>query len=278
MPCGAASGAATAAKPATKPAAEAKPAKGAAKPAAEEKAKPAKAGPAKADAKASAKPAKEEAAKAAKPAAKPAAKGGKAAAKSAKPEPKGKGKKAEVVEDEDLGDIEADLEGMADRKRALLGATPHNHRVTTVNALADHGPGSLLELAKTLDPSKGVAIVTEGLLNYFDRESVLGMWSRFARVLAGFPHGLYLADIHMHGASHGPTIDAFMLLLSLFVRSRVHIHFDTEPDIERALHDCGFIDAKAHNPVDFSDRIDACDRKWAKLVRVIEAKTSAGHA
>lgn len=174
--------------------------------------------------------------------------------------------------------IEADLEGMADRKRALLGATPQNHRVTTVNALADHGPGSLLELAKTLDPSKGVAIVTEGLLNYFDRESVLGMWSRFARVLAGFPHGLYLADIHMHGASHGPTIDAFMLLLSLFVRSRVHIHFDTEPDIERALHDCGFIDAKAHNPVDFSDRIDACDRKWAKLVRVIEAKTSAGHA
>ena len=33
----------------------------------------------------------------------------------------------------------------------------------------------------TLDPARGLAIVSEGLLTYFDEASVLGMWRRFAR-------------------------------------------------------------------------------------------------
>lgn len=172
--------------------------------------------------------------------------------------------------------IEADLQGMAARKRQLLGATPPNHRVTTLNALADHGPDSLTEFVKTLDPSRGVAIVTEGLLNYFGRDDVLGMWGRFAHALAGFPHGLYLADIHTDSANHGPMTDAFLLLLSIFVRSRVHIHVGTSQDVTAALHDCGFITATVLNPADFGDRLDACSRPWAKLVQVIEATSHSG--
>ena len=77
------------------------------------------------------------------------------------------------------------------------------------------------------------------------------------------------------GANHGPTTDAFLLLLSIFVRSRVHIHFGTQQDVVGALHDCGFITAAMLNPADFADRLDACGRKWANRVQVIEATGSA---
>ncbi|MCK6588053.1 MAG: class I SAM-dependent methyltransferase [Polyangiaceae bacterium] len=168
--------------------------------------------------------------------------------------------------------IEADLPGMAARKRKLLGATGMHHRIVTVNALADDGPGSLAELAATLDRSQGAAIVTEGLLNYFDRDSVTGMWRRFEAALAGFPRGLYLADIHVAGdAVRGAG--AFVLALSTFVRSRVHLHFRTPGEVEAALRAAGFPAARAHSPADFADRLPACRPKWARLVRVIEAST-----
>jgi O-methyltransferase involved in polyketide biosynthesis len=171
--------------------------------------------------------------------------------------------------------VEADLPGMAARKQRLLGRTAPNHRVAAVDALADTGPDSLAALARSLDPSQGVAILTEGLLNYFDRDSVLGMWGRFARVLAGFPHGLYLADIHVRDTNHGLLTGAFRLMLSTFVRSRVHFHFATEQDVAGALIDGGFVTGAALDPRDFSTQVEACGRKWAKLVRVIEATTSS---
>lgn len=167
--------------------------------------------------------------------------------------------------------IEADLPGMAARKRKLLGQTGPQHRVVTINALADDGPDSLATLAQTLDPVRGVAIVTEGLLNYFDRDHVTGMWRRFARTLAQFPDGLYLSDIHVQNDNPGLAADAFLFALSTFVRGRVHIHFRTPQDVERALRDCGFANARAHSPQDFATQLASCQPRWARLVRVIEA-------
>lgn len=170
--------------------------------------------------------------------------------------------------------IEADLPGMAARKQQLLGHTdPEHHRVTTINALADDGPDSLAALAQSLHHDRGVAIVTEGLINYFGEQDVTGMWQRFARTLKTFPHGLYLSDIHVRGINHGPATEAFTAALSTFVRSRVHIHFDTPADVEQVLIDQGFGDAAVLNPRAFADRLDSCGTKWASLVRVIEATT-----
>lgn len=169
--------------------------------------------------------------------------------------------------------IEADLPGMAAHKRELLGARVPNHRIATINALAEAGPDSLAELVKTLDPAQGVAVITEGLLNYFDRDNVLRMWGGIARALVGFPHGLYLADIHVRGVNYGIATNAFMFALSTFVRSKVHLHFQDEREVARHLLDCGFADGTALNPTDFGDRAEVCDRKWAKLVRVVEATT-----
>ncbi len=169
--------------------------------------------------------------------------------------------------------IEADLPGMAARKRDLLGETagPH-HRIMTINALADEGADSLAALAATLNPTQGVAIVTEGLINYFDTDNVLGMWRRFATALHGFPQGLYLSDIHLAGVNNGLAINTFRMMLSTFVRSRVHLHFDNAQDLKQQLLSTGFTSAVVHDPHDFAAQLKSCKPRWASLVRVLEAQ------
>src|SRR5262249_33901073 len=99
--------------------------------------------------------------------------------------------------------VEADLPDMAAHKaRALDGAGLRgaSHVVARIDALAESGPESVAGVAAAhLDPARGTAIITEGLLNYFDLPAVTGMWTRFAATLRGFPHGLYLADVAMFG-------------------------------------------------------------------------------
>jgi O-methyltransferase involved in polyketide biosynthesis len=170
--------------------------------------------------------------------------------------------------------VETDLPGMVGRKRGILtgiDSLNDHHQVIELNALADDGPDSLASLATTLDPAKGTAIITEGLLNYFDRDAVLGMWGRFARVLAGFADGLYLSDLHLQGEANPTLTWAFSLGLSAFVRGRVHLHFDDVEAAATALRASGFGAAVLHRPTDFPAVIGPKSDPAARLVRVIEA-------
>lgn len=157
--------------------------------------------------------------------------------------------------------VEADLPAMARRKRAALAPLGSPTRVVALDALADDGPDSLAALAGTLDPDRGLAIVTEGLLNYFPTPEVQGMWRRFATALQRFPHGRYLADVHLGSENAGPHISVLATLLGAFVRGRVHLHGWTADEARRALEAAGFADARLHRP--------------QRYVRVIEAVTSA---
>src|SRR4051794_18949676 len=69
----------------------------------------------------------------------------------------------------DLVYVEGDLPAMAARKRRAVERAGGTHRVVELDAF---DPASLEDLAATLDASQGVAVVTEGLLNYFDRDHV----------------------------------------------------------------------------------------------------------
>jgi O-methyltransferase involved in polyketide biosynthesis len=141
--------------------------------------------------------------------------------------------------------VEADLPEMVTRKRAALeriGSLSERHRVQEVDALRDEGPGSLAELAASLDTGAGLAIVTEGLLGYLEKDDVRGIWRRFAQTLGRFKQGTYISDIHM-GELQNVQVRAFRVLLSLFVRGRVHLHFGTEEEIVEALKDAGFSSA-----------------------------------
>jgi O-methyltransferase involved in polyketide biosynthesis len=158
--------------------------------------------------------------------------------------------------------IEADLPDMALRKRRALermGSLSERHRVEELDALRDSGPGSLAELASTLDPDRPLVIVTEGLLSYFEKEPMLGMWRRFAEALSGFAWGRYFSDLHLSEDARGPLVHGFRALLSAFVRGPVELHFEDADEAIKALREAGFSSAEVHMPPE------------TNLVRIIDA-------
>ncbi len=172
--------------------------------------------------------------------------------------------------------IEADLPAMAQRKRELLknaGLDRANHRVVDIDAFSDDCPLSLNALISTLDRRKGTAIITEGLINYFDTNSVIGLWGRIANALSHMQRGIYLSDIHLSNLGNDLASKAFIQMLSRFVRSQVHLHFDGEASAEQALLLSGFGSAHLLRPRDFAEGLPYCRTKGVNRVRVIAART-----
>lgn len=149
--------------------------------------------------------------------------------------------------------LEADLPAMAARKRQLLrkiGYTRPSHHVVDLDALRDSGPLSVAELVRTLDPSIGTAILTEGLLYYFNQQTVEGMWRRFAAALVGFSQGVYLADICLQPQTAVNIQRIGAALFRVIVRSRVYFHFTDPAAVRAALRRAGFAQAELHLPAD----------------------------
>lgn len=172
--------------------------------------------------------------------------------------------------------VEADLPGMIANKRAILaelgGETAH-HRTAEVDALADDGPTSVAALCASLDPARGTAIVTEGLINYFDRETVEAMWRRFAHALGRFPTGRYLSDVIVRDGNRGPIVTGFSWLLSAMVRGRVFMHFGSADEADATLADSGF-EPDVLDPRDFADELPGLERAGAGRVRIIDARVA----
>ena len=173
----------------------------------------------------------------------------------------------------DLVYVEADLPGIAEQKRDALarcGGLSDRHRVESVDVFGD----DFGRLFAGLDTNRGVAVVTEGLLNYFPTARVEELWSRIAGELARFPSGLYLSDLHLAGGA-GPVDHAFVLALGAFVRGRVHLHFDDASSAVQVLEQRGFDTAALHAPEEYADALPGMDAAGADRVRVVEARTGA---
>jgi O-methyltransferase involved in polyketide biosynthesis len=169
--------------------------------------------------------------------------------------------------------VEADLPGMIARKRrvlAALGGETETHRATEIDALRDDGPHTIDAVCASLDPARGTAVITEGLINYFDRATMLSMWQRFARALGRFPRGIYLSDLLMREGNAGPFVKGFGWVLAAFVRGRTHLHFDSQPEAEDALAAAGFAGVLL-DPRDFASALPDLERAGAARVRIIEA-------
>jgi O-methyltransferase involved in polyketide biosynthesis len=168
--------------------------------------------------------------------------------------------------------VEADLPDMVARKRAALErieSLSDRHRVEEVDALREQGPGSLAELTSRLDTGAGLAIITEGLLGYLEKDSVRDIWRRFAHTLSAFEHGTYISDIHM-GELQNVQVRVFRVFLSLFVRGRVYLHFGNEHEILEALRDAGFNSAEVRQASAIVGKEG--DTGW-RLAHIIEAST-----
>lgn len=168
--------------------------------------------------------------------------------------------------------VEGDLPDMVARKRALLARADvrlNNHSMIELDALAASGPRSLAGVCEDhLDPTRGTAIVVEGLYTYFDRDAVVAMWQRAAAALARFPRGLFLCDLYLESEWDSVLgVRGFFAVLGVFARGRVHFQFHTEPEAIAAARTAGFSTAALLCP-------DATHARRAGPVRILEATTS----
>jgi len=173
--------------------------------------------------------------------------------------------------------IETDLPAMVAEKRRLLaacGPLPSGHHVAELDVLKDSGPDSLAGIAATLNPHQGVAIITEGLMNYLAPEPAEQVWRRIATTLRGFPRGLYLSDFYLRrDSTSSVALLLFGKALQLFVRGRLHVHFTTPEQVASGLQAFGFSSATLHAPMDIPETRDIAGIKGADRVRVLEATT-----
>ena len=153
----------------------------------------------------------------------------------------------------DLTYIETDLPDMTRRKQDLLTRAElmvPGHRVRVLDAFEPTGPNSLAALADELDPDRGTAVITEGLINYFPMSHVVTLWNSVGSTLRRFPRGLYLSDLHLDQSPGAVTATA-KVLITAFVRGNVYLHFDSEQDAISALRQAGFDDAELLLPSSF---------------------------
>ncbi len=170
--------------------------------------------------------------------------------------------------------VEADLPAMARRKREALGrmgSLGEHHRVVELDVLRDGGPGSLESLAEGLDPAQGLAIVTEGLLTYFDDQTVEALWARLAQVLGRFSRGVYLADLRFAPPTQGLSERAFDLLLGAFVRGKVHAYRGDDATAEADLRAAGFKQARLHRGNEHPAAADQRRDPGASVIAIVEA-------
>jgi O-methyltransferase involved in polyketide biosynthesis len=173
--------------------------------------------------------------------------------------------------------VEADLPAMARRKREALagmGSLSDRHRVADLDVLRDGGPGSLDSLAGELDPAKGLVVITEGLLTYFDDPTVEALWARLARVLGRFDQGAYLADLRFARPDRGIPERAFDVILGAFVRGKVHAYRGDEATAEASLRAAGFKEARLHRGDEHPAAAEARDDPGAGVLSIIEATAS----
>jgi O-methyltransferase involved in polyketide biosynthesis len=170
--------------------------------------------------------------------------------------------------------VEADLPGMAERKRdalARMGSLTEQHRVVDLDVLRLGGPGSLEALVETLDPSRGLAIVSEGLLTYLDDDVVQALWTRIATALGRFNRGAYLSDLRFAKQDRGLPERTFDIVLSTFVRSRVHPFRGDEATAEAELRSAGFAEARLHPGNTHPAAAEVHSDPGAAVVCIVEA-------
>lgn len=170
--------------------------------------------------------------------------------------------------------IEADLPGMAERKREALrrmDSLSDHHRVVDLDVLQEGGPGSLEALVEDLDPAEGLAIVTEGLLVYLDDDTVDALWVRFATALGQFDKGVYLSDLRFAKPDRGLPEQTFEAILGAFVRGKVYAYRGNEAAAEAALRSSGFEEARLHRGDQHPAAGDARSDPGASMISIVEA-------
>lgn len=167
----------------------------------------------------------------------------------------------------DLTYVEADLPQMAVLKRqALAGIEARPAQVVAVDLFTPQ----LADLLATLDQQQPLLIISEGLVNYFDKAMLADLWQRLATGLRDFTQGSYLTDLYPEPVHHpmARTIWRSSRLLKWLSRSAFAFHFVSPPQVIAAMTRAGFASVRVIQP---ADQGQPDDRHLGDLVWIVRA-------
>lgn len=167
--------------------------------------------------------------------------------------------------------VDYDLPGMVATKRARLAKMqlPANYALRAGDVLA---PGLGSEL--TAPGADGVAVLSEGLVDYFDIDAKTRAWTHIAQMLERLGGGRYLFEIYPRDrlALYGPAAPLFMAALRRLTGHDITSHLlATSSEALAQVGRCGFRDARVIDPatlVDPGDDVPAAYRPF----ELIEAR------
>ncbi len=145
--------------------------------------------------------------------------------------------------------IEVDLPDMALAKRlALLHIEKPEPRIEAVDLFGDE----FQPLLETLDSNRPLIIISEGLVNYFNKDMLSDLWTRLATGLKHFPIGVYLTDIYPEPVTRrlGRLIWQGSKVLKVMSRSAFAFHFISPTQATHAMQAAGFKTSLVFQPSD----------------------------
>ena len=178
--------------------------------------------------------------------------------------------------------VESDLLDMIELKTKLIGSSldPHYHPLVTIDALQiNTSEANSLHNAirsSNLKLDKGLVIITEGLLNYYNQSDIQIMWKLFAKELGQFNNGYYISTIHLKNSNKFSPHQIFRRILSVFVRGEVFLLFANKAEVESYLKQTGFNSKHILNDyntwIERFKMYDWSQTAGAKIVNIITAK------
>ncbi len=145
--------------------------------------------------------------------------------------------------------IEADLPAMVRCKQTALQRMPKP--VPDVYAIDLFTP-KLEHLIAELDPERPLMIITEGLINYFNLETLKPFWARLSQSLKPFPAGFYLTDLNPEPVHHKQAgiIKGSAQLLKYLSKSSFGYLLQSPATVEDCFNGAGFKQTQVFQPKD----------------------------
>nr|WP_314368345.1 class I SAM-dependent methyltransferase [uncultured Acinetobacter sp.] len=167
---------------------------------------------------------------------------------------------------------ELDLPDMAATKQAALQQIePHVDDVLSVDLFTE----AFANVFKVFDPKRPLVIISEGLINYFEKPLLQQLIQAIAIYGHDFKELHYLTDLYPEPTQNklATIIWNSSRLLKLMSRSAFSFHFKTPAEVENFFHEAGFKQVEVLQPKEFFEqtRLENKEQHLGDLVWMIQA-------
>ena len=167
---------------------------------------------------------------------------------------------------------ELDLPDMAATKQAALQQIePHVDDVLSVDLFTE----AFANVFKVFDPKRPLVIISEGLINYFEKPLLQQLIQAIAIYGRDFKELHYLTDLYPEPTQNklATIIWNSSRLLKLMSRSAFSFHFKTPAEVENFFHEAGFKQVEVLQPKEFFEQthLENKEQHLGDLVWMIQA-------